>query len=64
MNLLCKTIGESIAKNISTIIKNDSPKTHYTNLNDTMNNDCNSHELNYIGGLYFSLINAFFVSSF
>ena len=64
MNLLCKTIGESIAKNISTRIKNDSPKTHYNNLNDTMNNNCNSHELNYIGGLYYSLINAFFVSSF
>ena len=64
MNLLRKTIGESIAKNISTRIQNDSPKTHYNNLNDTMNKDFSSHKLNYIGGLYFSLINAFFISSF
>ena len=113
MNLLCKTIGESIGKNISTRIQNDSPETHYKNLNDTMNKDCSSHlktfdqnllefltgianiniennannlnhskqkkiyacclaaeqiyfirNLNYIGGFYFSLINAFFVSSF
>ena len=32
MNLLCKTIGESKAKNIFTRIQNDSPETHYNHL--------------------------------
>ena len=43
MNLLCKTIGESIGKNISARIQNDSPETQYKNLNDTMNKDCSTH---------------------
>ena len=43
MNLLCKTIGESIGKNISTRIQTDSPETQYKNLNDTMNKDRSTH---------------------
>ena len=43
MNLLCKTIGESIGKNISARIQNDSPEIQYKNLNDTMNKDCSTH---------------------
>ena len=35
--------NESVGKNISTRIQNDSPKTHYNNLNDTMNKDCSTH---------------------
>ena len=37
MNLLWKTTGESIGKNIFARIQNDLPKTQYKNLNDTMN---------------------------
>ena len=43
MNLLCKTIGVSVGKNISTGIQNGSPETHYNNLNYTMNKDCSTH---------------------
>ena len=43
MNLLCKTIGESIGKNISTRIQTDSPEAQYKNLNDTMNKDRSTH---------------------
>ena len=43
MNVLFKTIGESIGKNIFTRIQNDSPETQYKNLNDTMNKDCSTH---------------------
>ena len=43
MNILCTTIGESIGKNISTKLQNDSPETQYGNLNDTINKDCSTH---------------------
>ena len=43
MNLLCQTIGEPIGKNISTRRQNDSAKTHYNNLNNSINKVCSTH---------------------